>query len=81
LDRINKPQRSGDILNLCTKLQLRPMEPPNSQPTTTQSIMNIKPTGILMGESTDGGAALDSEYIRNRMDKWLDDMLQDELDR
>jgi len=34
-----------------------------------------------MGESTDGGAALDSEYIRNRMDKWLDDMLQDELDR
>ena len=24
--------------------------------------------------------ALDSEYIRNRMDEWLDDILQDELD-
>ena len=37
-------------------------------------------TWILMGESTDGGAALDSEYIRKRMDEWLDDILQDELD-
>lgn len=37
-------------------------------------------TWILMGDSTDGGAALDSEYIRNRMDDWLDDILQDELD-
>jgi len=33
-----------------------------------------------MGESADGGDALDSECIRNRMDEWLDDILQDELD-
>jgi len=26
-------------------------------------------TWILMGESTDGDAALDSEYIRNKMDE------------
>ena len=37
-------------------------------------------TWILIGESIDGGAALDSEYIRNRMDEWLDDILQYELD-
>lgn len=37
-------------------------------------------TLILTGESTDGGAVLDSEYIRKRMDEWLDDILQDELD-
>ena len=37
-------------------------------------------TWILMGESTDGGASLDSEYIRKRMDEWFNDILQDELD-
>ena len=37
-------------------------------------------TWIFMGESTDGGTTLDSEYIRNRMDEWLDDILQDEQD-
>jgi hypothetical protein len=35
---------------------------------------------ILIGESLDGGTALDPEYIRKRIDEWLDDMLQDELD-
>ena len=34
----------------------------------------------FMGESSDDSATLDPEYIRYRMDEWLDDTLQSELD-